>query len=490
MIRISLMRTSRTAMLVIAVVVPLTIASAGDDAATKVDALVASYQELGMFNGAVLVATNGEIVLSKGYGLANLEWDVPNRADTKFRLGSITKQFTSMIIMQLVEEGRFSLDAAVAELLPYYRKDTGEKISVHNLLTHTSGLPNYTALPGFMSDVSRDPFGVEEFVKAYCSGDLEFEPGSEFSYSNSGYFVLGAIIEQVTGETYEQQLKTRILDPLGMRDTGYDHGAEVIERRASGYERTDRGHRNAPYLDMSIPFAAGALYSTVEDLLRWDQALYGDTLLGETSKKTMFKPFLDEYAYGWGVTTVPVGPDGASRTIIAHGGGINGFSTLIARVIEDRHLVVLMNNTGGTDLSAIQDGILDVLNGREPAAPKPPIYEALIEALEAGGVEVAIARYLDLKQHHADEYDFGESQLNYLCYRLMASKDLVGAVAVCKLNVEIFPDAFNTYDSLGEAYMAAGEKDLAIRNYAKSLDLNPGNTNAVRQLMKLTGTAE
>jgi CubicO group peptidase (beta-lactamase class C family) len=475
------------AVLLIALVLPLTVASAADDTGAAIDELMMGYNELKMFNGSVLVATNGEVVFSRGYGLANMEWDIPNRPGTKFRLGSITKQFTSMLIMQLVEDGKLSLDATVAELLPYYRPDTGSKIMVHHLLTHTSGLPNYTSIPGFFADVSRDPYEVEEFVTSFCSGDLEFEPGSKFRYSNSGYFILGAIIEQVTGESYEQQLTTRILDPLELHATGYDHGDEVIERRAAGYQRTGNGYQNAPYLDMSVPYAAGALYSTVEDLLRWDQALYGDTLLSAAGKSKMFEPFLDDYAYGWTVKKLPIGVDETERTVIAHGGGINGFNTLISRVIEDRHLVVLLNNTGGTNLRAMQDGILDLLYGREPTPPKPPVADALNDALESGGAEAAIARYHELKEDHADEYDFGEEQLNNVCYRLMGDGDLEGAIAVCTLNVELFPEASNPYDSLGEAYMKAGETELAIRNYAKSLELDPENTNAVRQLMQLSG---
>jgi len=476
--------------LLVAMMVPATAADATDGVAARIDELLTSYEELGMFNGTALVATNGDVFFSKGYGMANMEWGLPNRPDTKFRLGSITKQFTSMIIMQLVEEDKLSLDAMVGDLLPYFRSDIGSQVTVHHLLTHTSGLPNYTALPGFMADASRDSYGVEEFVTTYCSGDLEFEPGSTFRYSNSGYFVLGAIIEEVTGESYERELKMRILDPLAMHDTGYDHGDAIIERRAAGYERGGNGYRNAPYLDMTIPYAAGALYSTVEDLQRWDQALYGESLLSNEAKTKMFEPFLEEYAYGWGVATAPVGVDKAERTVIAHGGGINGFNTLISRVIEDRHLVVLLNNTGGANLRAMQNGIFDLLYGREPSPPKPPVAEALDEALETGGAEAAIARYHDLKEHHADEYDFGEDQLNNLCYRLMAMGDPDGAVEVCKLNAELFPESSNPHDSLGEAYMTAGETALAIQSYAKSLELDPENTNAVRQLMQLTGVGD
>ena len=255
-----------------------------------------------LFNGSVLVAENGKVIYKKGLGLAQMEWNIPNTPDTRFRLGSITKQFTATLILQLVEQGKVKLDGKVSDYLPAYRKDIGEKVTVHQLLNHTSGIPSYTGLPGFFNDVSRNPYTVDDFIKKYASNDLEFEPGSKFSYNNSGYFLLGAIVEKVTGQTYEKALKERILDPLGMKNTGYDHHGTLIEKRASGYQKTPDGYVNAPYLDMSIPYAAGSMYSTVEDLYLWDQALYTDRVLSAATKELMYKPNLEDYAYGWVVT--------------------------------------------------------------------------------------------------------------------------------------------------------------------------------------------
>src|SRR5436305_3346453 len=255
--------------------------------AEKIDALLTAYNQLRYFNGSALVAGHGNVILRKGYGLANMEWQVPSRPDTKFRLGSITKQFTSMVVMQLVGEGKIKLDEKITTYLPDYRKDTGDRVTVRNLLTHTSGIPSYTSVPGFFQNKSRDPHTVDEFVKNFCSGDLEFTPGTKYEYDNSGYFLLGAIIEHVTGKPYEQNLQERIFAPLGMNDSGYDHGATVLAHRAAGYQLTPHGYENAPYLDMTIPFAAGSLYSTVDDLAKWDRALYTDKLLSPDLKKVM-----------------------------------------------------------------------------------------------------------------------------------------------------------------------------------------------------------
>jgi len=271
--------------------------SRADDAAEakvrRIDALVEAYRQIGQFNGSVLVAEKGAVLLKKGYGLAQMEWGIPNTADTRFRLGSITKQFTATLVLRQVEQGRIRLDGKLSDYLPDYRPDTGQKVTIHHLLTHTSGIPSYTDSPTFFSEVSRDPHPVDEFVKKFCSGDLEFEPGSKFHYDNSGYFLLGALLEKVSGRSYEQLLREEILDPLGMKDTGYDRGETLLPHRAAGYEKDLAGYRNAPYLDMSLPYAAGALYSTVEDLYRWDQALYGTAVLSEASKERMFTPFLE-----------------------------------------------------------------------------------------------------------------------------------------------------------------------------------------------------
>src|SRR4026209_1556284 len=185
----------------------------------EVMALASKYQT---FNGAVLVAENGKVIYRKGLGLANMEWNIPNTPETRFRLGSITKQFTATLILQLVEQGKIKLDGKLSDYLPDYRKDVGEKVTIHQLLNHTSGIPSYTGLPGFFNEVSRNPYKVDEFVKQYASKDLEFEPGSKFSYNNSGYLLLGAIIEKVTGKPYEQVLKEKIFEPLGMKNSGYD----------------------------------------------------------------------------------------------------------------------------------------------------------------------------------------------------------------------------------------------------------------------------
>jgi CubicO group peptidase (beta-lactamase class C family) len=455
------------------------------DKAAKIDELMKVYNSYRQFNGAVLVAENGKVIFKKGYGMANMEWNIPIETDTRFRLGSITKQFTSMLVLQLVQEGKIKLEGKLTDYLPDYRKDTGDRITIHQLLNHTSGIPSYTGLPNFLQDVSRNPYSVSDFVKKYASGDLEFDPGTKWNYNNSGYFLLGAIVERVTGKPYEQVLKERILDPVGMKNTGYDHYDTILAKRASGYEKRPGGFINAPYLDMSLPYAAGSLYSTVEDLYLWDQALYTEKLLSPQLKEVMFKPGLANYAYGWIVRKPPLGAQGESVTIIEHGGGINGFNTLISRMPESKNLIVLLNNTGGTKLGEMSQKIAGILFGKPYKAPLRDIAETLFNTVIEKDVQAAIKQYRELKATQKDAYDFSEPQLNTLGYQLLQTKRVKDAIEIFKLNVEMFPQSFNTYDSLGEAYMVNGDKQLAIQNYKKSLELNPKNTGAVEKLKKL-----
>lgn len=452
--------------------------------AAKIDEVLTMANKYRLFNGSALVAENGKVIYKKGFGMANMEWKIPNTPETKFRLGSITKQFTSALILQLVEQGKIKLDGKISDYLPSYRKDVGEKVTVHQLLNHTSGIPSYTSQPGFFQNVSRNPYTVDEFVKTFASKDLEFEPGSKFSYNNSGYFLLGAIIEKVTGQTYEQALKERIFTPLGMNNTGYDHWDTIIEKRASGYNKTPNGYVNANYLDMSIPYAAGSMYSTVEDLYLWDQALYTDRVVSATTKGLMYQPNLSDYAYGWIVRQAKFGADNVPQ--ITHGGGINGFNTTIVRFPTQKHLIVLLDNTSqGGNVGRLQSTIANILFDQPYDTPKMPVAEVLLKTINEKGIDAGLAEFRELKAKQANVYDFSEEQLNSLGYQLLRARKPKEAIAIFKLNVETYPQAFNTYDSLAEAYMANGDTELAIQNYKKSVELNPKNTNAAETIKRL-----
>jgi CubicO group peptidase (beta-lactamase class C family) len=481
------MRIRKTLALFIIALVTASAAFAQDNA-KKIDELLKNYHDFGQLNGAVLIGEKGRIVHAKGYGMANMEWAIPVQADTKFRIGSITKQFTAAVILQLAAEGKIRLDGKITDYLPDYRKDTGDKVTVHHLLNHTSGIPSYTSNPDFFPNVSRNPYAVADFVKKFSSGDFEFEPGTKFKYNNSGYFLLGAIIEKVTGKTYEAVLKERIFDPLGMKNTGYDKHAEILQKRANGYQKTSDGYVNAPYLDMSLPYAAGSLYSTVEDLYRWDQALYADKILSAASKQLMFTPGLEKYGYGFFIAEQAVGKTGEKTKLIQHSGGINGFNSLMTRLVDKQQTIIILDNVGlGRYQENITNSIVNILNGQPFDMPKKSIAEAIYKTVVEKGGAAAVAEYRKLKAENAPMYDFSESELNSLGYQLLRMKRPMDAIEILKLNVEMFPKAANPYDSLGEVYLAGNQKELALVNYKKAVELDPTNANAAQIVNRLEG---
>ena len=454
--------------------------------ADKIDQLLRKYVEYNAFNGAALVAENGKVIFKKGYGYANFEWDIPNAPDTKFRLGSITKQFTSMLIMQLVQEGKLRLDEKVSEVLSDYPKEQGEKITIHDLLTHTSGIPNYTDFPGYPTEIMKNTFSPLELVKLFENKPLEFKPGSKFSYSNSGYILLGYIIEKVTGKPYEEVLKENIFNPLGMKNSGYDHNIEIIPKRAYGYNHFALEVQNANYIDMTVPFSAGALYSTVEDLYKWDQALYTNKILSKGNIKKLFGKYIPAfggmyYGYGWAVTKISNG-HGDSVNVVAHGGAVNGFNSLIERFTDDKNLIVLLNNTGATDLQDIAKHIEKILYNEKYEMPEEPIVIKFARKISDDGVDNAIKYIKNLSPEESKKLD--ERDINNLGYSLMNTGQTKEAIKIFKLNIDKYNSA-NSYDSYAEALMKDGQTEAAIENYKKSLEMNPGNSNAVEMLKQM-----
>jgi CubicO group peptidase (beta-lactamase class C family) len=325
--------------------------------ANRMEQVTQQYVAKREFMGTVLVARDGQVLLSKGYGSANLEWDIPNSPSTKFRLGSVTKQFTAASILLLEERGKLNVNDPVKKYLPD-APAAWDKITIFHLLTHTSGIPNFTSFPDFPK---LEPFSTtaEQLVARFRDKPLDFQPGDKWSYSNSGYVLLGYLIEKISGESYAAFLGKNIFQPLGMNDSGYDSNSAIILHRASGYVRTEKGFENAGFINMTVPHGAGALYSTTEDLLKWEQGLFGGKLLKPESLAKMTKPFKDNYAFGLMVNT------SAGHALISHGGGIEGFNTELEYYPDDKLTVIVLGNVNGAAPGAIAHQLAAVALGEE-----------------------------------------------------------------------------------------------------------------------------
>ena len=355
-----------------------------EDFAAKAEQFVNALVAQNQFTGTVLVAREGKPIFRKGFSFANREWDIANGPETKFRLGSITKQFTATAILELVEAGKLKTDDPISK---YYTDAPASwsKITIHHLLTHTSGIPSYTSIPGFFQKEAMFDLTPAEIVKLTQDQPLEFEPGEKWKYDNSGYILLGYVIEKVSGQSYADFIRQHIFEPLGMRDTGYDNTKDVLRHRASGYVYNSGHWLNAPYLAMTLPYAAGSLYSTVDDLLAWDQALYAGKLLSAESFQKMFTPYKNGYGYGWGIGKQ------FDRKMISHNGGINGFSTIISRYPDDKVTIIVLANMQTNAAGRIAKALAGMVFGVPPVVhTEIKIDPALLDGY-AGKYELAAA---------------------------------------------------------------------------------------------------
>jgi CubicO group peptidase (beta-lactamase class C family) len=327
----------------------------------RMEQVIQSYVAGKQFMGSVLVARDGVVVLSKGYGSANLEWDIPNTSTTKFRLGSVTKQFTAASILLLEERGKLQVNDPVKKYITD-APAAWDKVTIYHLLNHTSGIPSFTSFPDY-GPTEAIPTTPEKLVARFRDKPLEFQPGVKWNYSNSGYVLLGYLIEKITGDSYAKFVRENIFEPLGMKDSGYDSNSAIIPRRASGYSPGPAGIQNAGFVHMSIPHAAGALYSTTEDLMRWEQGLFGGKLLKPESLVKMTTPFKDDYAFG-----LTVHNEG-SRKVIEHGGGIEGFNTQVAYYPDGKLVVIVLGNLNGGAPGEIAKKLATVAFGEQVVLP-------------------------------------------------------------------------------------------------------------------------
>lgn len=392
-----------------------------DDAAESIDGIVNTLYENGQFSGAVLVAVNGEVRYRKGVGYANLELRVPNTPDTRFRIASFTKPITAMLILQLVEDEVIRLDGRLTEYLPAFDVDGGESITIHQLLTHTAGITGESRIPD-LADVEKRHYSRDQLLDYIRSHALVFAPGKGREYSNFGYALLALVIEKVTGRSYDDVLQERVCRPAGMVDTRSEVTSRPVERLASGYVHDYfAGLQPAPFLDMSFCLGAGQLLSTVEDLHRFDQALYSDTLLSAPSKQLFFS------TYGWLPVRYPFGK--GSRRVQSNNleGSINGFQSHTQRVADDRVFLVALRNVKEAVYenqivikwpSAIASPILSVLYGEAYDMPRMSGAFTVFRALTSSGRDEADRVYRDIagtssRGYYFDtrEFDFFETQL-------------------------------------------------------------------------------
>lgn len=341
------------------------------DKAQRIDQVVSHYQKFGYFNGAILVADGGKVIYAKGIGEANMASRAPNTPQTKFGIASVTKQFTVLLILQQVAEGKIALKGKVSDYLPWYRKDTGSRMTIEQLLHHTSGLPGDFDSPEFnATPQAARRYEHQEFAEKFCQPAPAYEPGTKWEYSNCGYNLLGLILERISGMPFDALLQQRILDPLGMKDSGLDENDFAQRGGATGYLRhAGPRYTRGAFIDRIHGFSSGSMYSTVKDLYQWNQALSSGEFISRDLREQIFTPGLHDWGYGWFITKVPAGQPGSGNTMTEMRGDMpeNFFAWILRYPERDAVIITLRNVYGSTE--GLEQNIQAILFDAEPRLP-------------------------------------------------------------------------------------------------------------------------
>ncbi|ULQ53855.1 serine hydrolase [Flavihumibacter fluvii] len=320
----------------------------------KLEELLGSYARQEKFNGSVLVAINGEVLLDKGYGWQDIVAATANTPQTQYQVGSVTKQFTTAVIMKLQEQGKLKVTDKLSKYFPDYPK--GDSITIEQLMTHTSGIYNYTNDENFMKNEVTKPHNQDEIIALFKNKPLDFSPGKNWSYSNSGYCLLGYIIEKVTGKPYEKNVREIIFQPTEMSSSGFDFTHLNGASKATGYlQYSGKTSPLAPIVDSSVSFSAGAIYSTTNDLYKWTKAVMAQKIIRPESWKSSLTPKLHNYGYGWAVDSLE------GQLSFQHGGGIHGFNSNLVILPDQKISIVLLSNVNTPMLGEITKSLADIL---------------------------------------------------------------------------------------------------------------------------------
>jgi CubicO group peptidase (beta-lactamase class C family) len=448
----------------------------------KIDQLVSAYYETGRFIGTVLVSQNGEIIFEKAFGYADLEWEMSNSIDTKYKIGSVSKQFTSFLILKLAEEGYVDLNTPIINYIPDYKGEGADKITLHQLMTHTSGIDDFDSKTE--SRIEKLPHTTEELVKLSESINLSFEPGQGWDYSNMGYMLLAYIAEKVTNISFEELLNEKVFKPLKMYDTKQYVNRDIEKRLAKGYEYDLLyGFKNTTHLDNSYVKGSGGIISTVHDLLKWDAALYSNDVISEESLNRMFTPYSHDYGYGFELPIKTVKQD--TIRLIYHSGRVNGFQSVFGHIPKDSVCIVILENLwapryryygrsidiGIVDNEDIFDDIFQILYNQDVELPKKSIVLDISSSIPIKGIDYALDRYYTLNSKK-EEYYSDILELNALGMALFEEYDMTDeSLKILELNIKENPDYFIVYNSYAQVLEKTGNHDLSKKYYTKAIEV-------------------
>jgi CubicO group peptidase (beta-lactamase class C family) len=436
------------------------------------------------------VVQHGHRIYTAAFGVRNIQTREPMKAEYIFHMASVSKPFVATAVMQLVEEGKMDLDEKVVTYLPYFKlaDEQYKEITIRQMLNHTSGMPD---VQDYEWDKPQyDEGAAERYVRSLKNEKMLFAPGEKWRYSNMAFDVLGDVIAKVSGQSFESYVKEYILNPLEMYESSFLK-EDIKENLRTSPHIWEFGPVYSEIYPYNRPHApSSTLNSSVIEMTNWITAnlnhgeFKGKRILKAESYDLLWKPSaqVDEnrqIGLSWFLQTH------RGISIISHGGGDRGYRSHIYIVPEKNMGLILASNYDQTPMGEIANGVLDILLGHEPDVPKKPIGFKFAEVCHIAGVDSAKKFYEHVYTSDQEEYNFAHWELNRVGYYFLGKEKIDLAINIFKYNVELYPEEANTYDSLGEAYMIAGQNKLAIKNYEKSLELNPDNMNAVQMLKKI-----
>ena len=443
-----------------------------EEVSKKTDQRVKEYIDSGIFSGVVLVAEKGKPIYHKAFGLADRENHIPNTVNTLFDIGSMNKTFTSIVVKQLIAEGKLKYSDKLVDYVDGFEDPMVAKVTVEHLLSHESGFRDYHSMDYF--DLPREERSLHKIVERLKKEQLMFPPGEENEYSNAGYVLLGAIIENASGKSYFDNVKQRIIEPLGLKNTYVENLDRFKNRVAYGYFYSPLGVLEKNSTMQDLPNPDGGFLSTTTDILKFYRAYYYDDILLDEKMKSQ-DPF-----FQW-IRELPKGKAPSMA------GGFEGFNTAFYQVLSDDRSIIVFANMDEPVAEHLALGILQITRGEEPDHPKLPAIQNVRKAFEEKGVEFIKQNFesLTTNYHPADPKEWIINSLGYAY--LHRKEDVDSAIKLFKLNTELFPDTGNCWDSYGEALLEKGNKKEALKAYKKALKINPNIPSAKKAVKKLEG---
>ncbi|MFT3827660.1 MAG: beta-lactamase family protein [Chitinophagaceae bacterium] len=450
----------------------------------KLAAVMRTYHSYNMFDGAVLVAENGRIIYKDAFGMANREWNIPNTTDTKFMIGSVSKPLTAMLMLVQVQKGLIDLNKTIADYLPEFTGKPAGIVTIRQLLSHTSGMPNYDIIKDFFPRISRQYFERDEYINIYKDSALAFSPGTKYSYSSWGYFTLGHIMEKVTGRSYAQLMKEDIYDKLGMNNSGSYYHTQVVNKRATGYDYIPGGYTSSDFRDQSNTMGTGDIYSTVEDLFKFHLAITNNSLINKQLTDEMLTPGIKpaDYGYGWFNKNFKYTATD-SVAVNFHLGMTEGFISFILRIPSTNSFVVILCNSSPTDFFGITRNLVSTLYNK-PVKIKNPVHKVMESMIADKGATTAVDQYRKLKTDTANYY-IDWISMNFIAEQLLQLKRYDDARIISENNAAEFPDRDLVMVTMGNIYLKLNRKNDAIIYYKKALAIYPGYEEAKNRLKEL-----